>query len=107
MKIEKPKFTLKEACPVCGQGRLLFLTCPTCGTTILVCDEEGSVFPNPKDLSQQESWPCDPWVSTVTKCPHCGKEGKFSFSTGEEIQKLGFSQNQYEWGSDQGNYLKC
>jgi hypothetical protein len=97
MKIEKPKFTLKNACPNCGQGAaLLFLTCPNCDAVIIACDEEGSVFPDPKDLAKQASWSCNPWVSTVTKCPHCAKEGNFSFSTGKEIQNLGFTPHQYE-----------
>lgn len=97
MKIEKPKFTLKQFCPNCDQGEaLLFLTCPNCQSIVIACDEEGSVFPNPKDLSRQASWSCDPWSSTVTKCPHCEKEGEFFFSTGVEILRLGFSLDAYE-----------
>ena len=76
MKIEKPKFTLKQFCPNCDQGEaLLFLTCPNCQSIVIACDEEGSVFPNPKDLSRQASWSCDPWSSTVTKPDLCNLRG--------------------------------
>jgi ribosomal protein S27AE len=97
MKIQKPKFTLKRTCPNCGQGSaLLFLTCPNCKAVIIACGEEGTVFPDPKDLANQASWSYDPWTSTVTKCPHCRKEASFAYSTGEDIQNLGFSPHQYE-----------
>jgi len=97
MRIQEPKFRLKQSCPNCDQaGALLFLTCPNCQGVIIACDEEGSVFPEPRDLTKQASWPCDPWVSTVTKCPHCEEEGEFSFSAGGEIQALGFTPDQYE-----------
>lgn len=97
MNVTKPKFFLKQICPVCEQGSsLLFLTCPSCSTVILVCIEEGTLFANPKALIQQAAWSCDSWVSTFTKCPTCMKENEFVCSTGEEIQKTGFTPDEYE-----------
>jgi hypothetical protein len=97
MEITRPKFTLNRLCPVCEQGSsLLFLTCPACGKVIIACDEEGSVFPNPQDLGVPASYPCDPWISTATRCPGCGTVQEFRFSSGEEIQQLGFSPTDYE-----------
>src|SRR5262245_17792587 len=96
MKIKKPKFTLNAPCPICEQGSsLVFLTCPSCGTVIIACDEEGSVFPDPQDLSQTANYSCDPWISTTTHCLQCDATREFRFSSGEEIQNLGFSAADY------------
>jgi hypothetical protein len=96
MEMSRPKFTLNRLCPVCEQGSsLLFLTCARCGKVIIVCDEEGTLFPNPMDLEDQADYPCDPWISTVTKCPACQTVQEFRFSSGEEIQGLGFSPVDY------------
>ncbi len=96
LRVQRPKFTLNQICPVCEQGSsLVFLTCPQCAKLILACDEEGTVFPNPCDLSLQAAWPCDVWQSTVTKCPHCLDVGEFAFATGDQIQAAGVRQDEY------------
>ncbi len=77
------------------EGSLIFLTCPNCGKLVLACEEEGSLFLNPKNLKQQISWSCDIWQSTFTKCPYCNTQREFGFSTNEEIQQLGFDQKEY------------
>ena len=97
MKINAPKFTLKQDCPICEQGEsLIFLTCSKCNSIILACDEDGSLFPDPKNLEKQGLWTCDPLVTAKTKCPYCEEVGFFSFSSGEEIKNLGFTSDQYE-----------
>ena len=73
----------------------MFLTCPSCGKVIIACDEEGTLFPNPKDLTLQANYSCDPWISTVTQCPQCATVQQFRFSTGDEIQSIGFSPLEY------------
>jgi Zn ribbon nucleic-acid-binding protein len=96
MNISRPRFMLKGFCPVCEQGSsLLFLTCPVCAKVIIACDEEGTLFPNPKDLNQQADYPCDPWISTITKCPQCQTTQEFRLSSGEEIQECGFTPQDY------------
>jgi hypothetical protein len=96
MEMDTPKFTLNRLCPVCEQASsLLFLTCPACGKVILACDEDGSVFPDPKNLDQLASYPCDPWVSTISLCPHCGTIQEFRLSSGKEIQTMGFTPRDY------------
>ena len=96
MEQGKPKFTLNRVCPVCEQGSsLLFLTCPNCGNVVIACDEEGTLFPNPKDLALQADYSCDPWISTATQCPECASVQQFRFSTSEEIQSLGFRSLDY------------
>ena len=95
MSSDKPRFTLNRPCPVCEQGALLFLTCPTCRKVVVACDEEGSLFPNPQDLEKQADYPCDAWISTVTKCPACQTIQEFRLSSGEEIQQAGFRPGDY------------
>jgi hypothetical protein len=95
MKSGKPRFVLNRFCPACEQGSLLFLTCPGCGKVIVACDEEGTLFPDPKNLDQQAPYPCDPWISTVTRCPQCQNIQKFRFSSGEEIQQCGITREDY------------
>ena len=76
MKVQPPTLKLKQPCPICVQGRtLVLLCCPNCTKLIAACDEEGSVFPDPTDLSVQAPWTCDPWVSTETQCPGCDEVG--------------------------------
>lgn len=96
MRIGRPKFTLNRNCPVCEQGTsLLFLTCPSCGKVIMACDEEGTVFVSPPSLADQATYPCDPWVSTITRCPACKTVQEFYYSSGEEIQNLGINPTDY------------
>jgi len=96
MRIQKPAFTLHKACPRCRQGSsLTFFTCQHCEKIILVCHEEGTVFPNPHDLTQETAWICEVWQSPCTTCPHCQREGEFRFSTGEEIQQYEFRYEEY------------
>jgi rRNA maturation protein Nop10 len=52
MEVRRPVWTLNKLCPVCGQGScLVFVACPDCERLFLRCDEDGSVFANPRDLS--------------------------------------------------------
>jgi len=97
MRVEPPIFRSKRPCPVCKQGSsLVFLTCRNCSRLILACDEEGSVFPDPSDLSVHAHWPHDAGNTTEAKCPHCEQVSEFSLSTGEEIQAAGISLGEYE-----------
>lgn len=94
VRIEKLLWKLDEFCPVCGQGSsLTFLTCPECSRTIIACDEEGTVFPNPGDLTEQAETVCDVWISTYTRCPHCAAETELRFSTEEEVRCTGLRES--------------
>jgi steroid delta-isomerase-like uncharacterized protein len=48
---------------------------------ILARDEEETHFPRPKDLNRQASDACDPWISTITKCPQCTTVREIRFSS--------------------------
>jgi hypothetical protein len=96
MKITKPIFTLRTFCPICGQGdSLIFYTCPKCKAIIIVCAEESSIFPNANSISKETALQASP---EITPCPGCGQVPivKFDFSTGEDIQKAGFSTDEYK-----------
>ena len=96
MRVSKPKFTLNRICPVCQQASsLFFLTCPSCGKVIMACDEDGTVFASQPSLNDQANYPCDAWVSTVTKCPHCESVREFQYSSDVEIQRLGIAPADY------------
>ena len=97
MEIVDPIWCLKTPrCPCCDeQGTLCFSTCPRCAHIILVCNEVGTVFPNPKDLAQAGGGDND---ATSSSCPNCGKVAVSGFrhSTSEEIKRLGFRVGEYE-----------
>ena len=84
-----------------GEGTLAFVTCPRCSLVALVCTEVGTVFPNPRDLSEPS---CGSWLgmagSEEDRCPHCRKArlAEFRHSTEDEVRALGFAPNDYVYG---------
>lgn len=97
MKVVRPKFTLKRPCPNCEQGSSLVLyACRACGNLIVACDEEGSIFPNPMDLSRHAQQSSDSWSLTGTQCPRCNNIGGFELATGDDIQAFGIQVSEYE-----------
>jgi hypothetical protein len=99
MKITAPSFRLKEPrCPcLCGgEGLLVFITCPGCDHVTVACDEIGTVFVGPRQLSEL---PVASWLAGFEDgwCPKCQKISlrDFRLSTGDEIQRVGFSPNEY------------
>jgi len=99
VEISSPSFRLREPrCPcLCGgEGLLTFITCSGCCHVTVACDEVGTVFVSPRDLSELSG---ASWLSGFEDglCPHCRDVSlrDFRFSTGEEIQALGFSPTEY------------
>ena len=97
IKIGKPEWRLKnKRCPCAGgcEGSLLFITCPKCGNTVLVCDEVGTVFPNPHNLDEG---PYRSWLE-MDVCFKCNDVllSKFVNSSAEDIQKIGFRVGEYD-----------
>lgn len=97
MDLLNPVWSLKT--PRCGccseQGTLCFSSCPNCCYVILVCDEVGSVYPNPKDLTEGTYGAFD---DPSFLCPNCSNVALSAFrdSTSDEIQSLGFTANDYK-----------
>jgi hypothetical protein len=95
MEIHKPVWRLKRACPCCKQGSsLAFSTCPACGHILLVCEEVGSVFRDSRDLSS----PIGAVDDAAVVCPSCRgvAVSEFRDSMADEVQQLGFQEDEYE-----------
>jgi hypothetical protein len=101
MEFIPPSFILrKPRCPCfCGgEGFLTFITCLECGHVALACDELGTVFPEPRDLTVPA---CGSSLglsgSENDRCPQCKTVplADFRNSTGEEIQAIGFLPSEY------------
>jgi len=97
MQINLPTWSLRGIrCQCCsGQGALCFSTCPACKAVVLICDEVGTVFQDPRDLEAAVYGGLD---DPTCLCAQCGKSRLSSFrnSTSEEIQASGFSVEAYE-----------
>ena len=97
MEIAAPIWRLKAPRCVCcdGEGALCFFTCPRCAHLLLICDEVGTVFPDPKELTQAADRAID---DQSYLCPNCGEVAvsDFRHSTSEEIQVSGFLAGEYE-----------
>jgi len=95
MKLVKPIWQLKTRCSCCDKnGELCFTTCPKCEYVFLICSEVGTVFPNPKDLTQIVF---SAYLESSFSCPGCGiVSSDFRNSTSDEIQQIGFTADDYE-----------
>ena len=98
MEINQPEWFLNRDCPCISgcQGKLVFKTCLNCGKIILVCDEIGTIFLDPKNVSElEESMHAE--AEEIAVCPKCSKikVSKFRNSTNDEIISLGFKHGDY------------
>lgn len=96
--IGKPQWRLGKRCPCyCGgEGFLVFSTCPSCGQVVLLCDEVGTVFPNPHDLNEGPL--STNYEAEYKYCPRCNQEpiAHFRPSTPDEIRTVGFANEDFE-----------
>lgn len=93
MEFRKPTWRLRALCPVCSQGSCLALvSCPTCSHLAVVCEEEGSVFLDPKTLAPA-SGTCDDLT-----CPSCAgpRVSEFATATDTRVQASGLTVADYE-----------
>jgi hypothetical protein len=76
----------------------VFISCPSCHHAALACDEVGTVFPSPRDLSQASCGSRLLASGSQATCPHSGRAPltEFEYSTGDEIQAIGFLPSEYE-----------
>lgn len=67
----------------------MFFKCRACACTVLVCDEIGSIFPEPHDVTRGSGWIHD----DTGLCPSCGKAHvrDFARTTMDEAVALGFA----------------
>jgi hypothetical protein len=69
------------------------MACPLCAKLIIVCEEEGSVFPNVRD-----PLPSLGLDASTDNCPACGQTriADFAPASDETIQSHGFTPADYE-----------
>ena len=82
-------------CECCSsQGALCFYSCPKCDHTALICDEVGTVFLNPKDLTLANYGGLD---NPSCLCP--SGDGvhisEFIPSRHDQVLALGFTQEEF------------
>ena len=95
MKVKPPQWTLRSACPECGQGQSLhLLKCDACANIVVACAEEGSLFAEFRDLGAPVSWLFK--GDTKTPCPSCKQTGQLRDASGLELQNAGLSIDEYE-----------
>ena len=87
--LRKPRWTLKQPCPVCGQGSALALVaCPSCSWVAVQCVEERTFFLDPKSLSAG---------SQGDRCPRCRARilAEFEAATDVELHRAGLTAGDY------------
>jgi len=81
--LRKPSWTLKQLCPVCGQGAALALVaCPSCSWVAVQCSDEGTFFLDPKSLSVGDQ---------ADRCPRCKQRtlAEFESATDAQLHRAG------------------
>jgi hypothetical protein len=101
MQIDKPTWHLKKRrCPCAcgGEVFLVFSACPKCRSLMLECDEVGTIFPNPNDLSKEMDWIENAEGCPTFSCPYCNASGLVGLdnATDIEIVAAGFNRTDYE-----------
>jgi hypothetical protein len=96
LNLEQPFLALRDKrCDCCnGQGALGFMACPDCGYVLLVCDEVGSVIPDPRNLARGTYGGED---DPACVCPKCKRvpAAQFRHATEAEVQQTGFQSSEY------------
>ncbi|MDN7133709.1 hypothetical protein JNO04_15290 [Halomonas sp. MC140] len=90
MKIVAPSWFIKgKVCPCCGQGNPEFFSCPSCGHIVLVCLENGTIFPEPRNMNTS--------MQSANLCIECRAVSfvNFKSATDEQLVKLGYA-GEYE-----------
>ena len=94
MIVESPRWQLLHVCAVCGQGSALTLVaCPSCAHVAVVCDEEGSGFPAPRETLASD----DAVDQASTACRGCGVRllSDFAPATASQIRAAGYEVGEY------------
>jgi DNA-directed RNA polymerase subunit RPC12/RpoP len=92
VEIRKPTWTLKTTCPQCGQGESLVLcACPQCSSVAAVCDEDGAVFLDLRNVRELTA------TTEEAPCPNCGQRtiSQFVSATDQQIVDHGLGRAEY------------
>lgn len=88
MNVVQPVWTLHRDCPFCGEPALELIACSACQHVAVICGEEGSLYPDPHDLSRS--------MNQTDPCPGCGAYAEYGAATSAQIQAAGFTASDYE-----------
>jgi hypothetical protein len=94
VEVRRPTWRLRGPCPVCGQGSCLaFFSCPSCARLVVICEEEESVFLDPRNLFAEAGV-----ASDEALCPACGQRrlAEFVAASDTTIRSAGFTSSDYE-----------
>jgi hypothetical protein len=91
MEVKNPTWRLAGRCPACDQGTLVFRVCPVCSLLLVICEDEGAVFPDPRNLREVFDYP------RGDLCPSCGGVSleRFAAATDTQIQNWGLQAGEY------------
>ncbi len=91
MEIRNPTWRLTDRCPACEQGTLVLRACPECHLLLVICEDEGAVFRNPRNLLEVFDYP------RGQLCPSCGRVSLDCFppATDVQIQSSGLRPGEY------------
>ena len=90
MQIDSPSWQLKQVCPCCNQGYLILHTCISCGKIVAICEEVGTIFQDPFNITEESIHDFD------NKCPNCKSEKSFRLSKDFELINFGLTTKEYE-----------
>jgi hypothetical protein len=93
VQAREPIWTMTRLCPVCGQGScLVFIACPSCGRLAVRCQEEGSLFLDPRNLEARSTA-----GAPSAACRGCGAYpvAQFKPASDAAIRSGGFSSSEY------------
>jgi len=90
MQIDSPAWQLKKTCPCCKEGYLILYTCVNCNKIVAICDEVGTIFSDPLNISEKSIPNAD------DRCPVCKQDKAFRLSKDFELINLGLTTNDYE-----------
>jgi hypothetical protein len=91
VQIDAPTWTLKQACPCCGQGGPIIVACLKCGALAAECQDTGTFFRGVTgDLRFLR-------LEAAT-CASCGARGSgtFAAATSSQLQSAGLTKEHYE-----------
>lgn len=91
MYIDSPVWRLKQRCPCCEEGYLELHTCDDCKKVFAICEEVGTIFIDPLNISISNISHKDSGV-----CENCGSIGKLRPAKDYEIIALGLTIADYE-----------
>lgn len=83
-------WSMKQACPCCGQRSLRLIACRACARVTVECTATGTLFRYPRPSAAS--------FAHETRCAGCGTrgDGLFAPATSTQLFAAGLSRDEYE-----------